>query len=73
LVVNDRPGVARAEARRIRAILHRARHEGLEAQNREGRPNFRAWLQGKIAYIGMARPELGQRMKEELNRIIVPS
>ena len=53
LVVNDRPGVPRAEVRRVRAILYRARTEGLDAQNREGRPHFREWLRGKIAYIAM--------------------
>ena len=70
LVVNDRPGVRRREVRRIRAILHRARAEGLEAQNREGRPNFTSWLQGKIAYISMARPETGQRLAQELNSLL---
>jgi RNA-directed DNA polymerase len=65
LVVNDRPGVARAEARRLRAILHRARTEGLDAQNREGRPNFHAWLRGKIAFVAMARPETGAKLREE--------
>jgi retron-type reverse transcriptase len=70
LVVNDRPGVARAEVRRVRAILHRARTEGLDAQNREGRPHFRAWLQGKIAYISMSRPEVGARLKAELDALL---
>jgi retron-type reverse transcriptase len=69
LVVNDRPGVVRAEVRRLRAILHRARTEGLEAQNREGRPNFRAWLLGKIAYVGMARPEVGAKLRSALEAL----
>ncbi len=70
LVVNDRPGVARAEVRRLRAILHQARIEGLERQNREGRPNFAAWLQGKIAFVAMARPELGAKLREEFLEIL---
>ncbi|MCI0455946.1 MAG: reverse transcriptase family protein [Gemmataceae bacterium] len=70
LVVNERPGVARAEVRRIRAILHRARAEGLDAQNREGRPHFRPWLQGKIAYIGMSRPEVGARLQAALDALL---
>jgi RNA-directed DNA polymerase len=73
LVVNDRPGVPRDEVRRLRAILHRARLEGLDAQNREGHPNFRAWLRGKIAYVSMARPEVGGKLLAEfeaLNREI---
>ncbi len=69
LVVNDRPGVVRAEVRRLRAILHRARAEGLEAQNREHRPDFLAWLEGNIAFVAMVRPEVGQRLKDELARL----
>jgi retron-type reverse transcriptase len=69
LVVNDRPGVGRKELRRLRAILHRARHEGLEQQNRQGRPNFRAWLQGKIAFVNMVRPEVGARLKAEFEAL----
>ncbi len=70
LVVNDRPGVPRAEIRQIRAILHRARTEGLSSQNRDGRPNYLAWLQGKIAYITMSRPEVGQRFREQLAALL---
>ncbi|MDB5388162.1 MAG: hypothetical protein JWM11_3808 [Planctomycetaceae bacterium] len=70
LVVNDRAGVARSEVRRIRAILHRARTEGLDAQNRQDHPNFRAWLQGMIAYIQMARPEMGLRLSNELETLL---
>jgi len=70
LVVNDRPGVVRREVRRLRAILHHARTEGLDAQNREGRPNFRAWLRGKIAYVGMVRPEVGAKFRAELEALL---
>jgi RNA-directed DNA polymerase len=70
LVVNDKPGVGRREVRRLRAILHRARHEGLDKQNRTGRPNFRAWLEGMIAYVHMVRPEVGAQLKTELKAIL---
>lgn len=70
LVVNDRPGVARDEVRKLRAILHKARLEGLDAQNRAGRPNFLAWLQGKIAFVAMVRPEVGEKLKAELAEIL---
>jgi RNA-directed DNA polymerase len=70
LVVNARPGVARAEVRRLRAILHRARVEGLEGQNREGRSDFVAWLRGKIAFVAMARPEVGAVLLGELEAVL---
>jgi hypothetical protein len=69
LVVNDRVGVRRRDVRRLRAILHRARTEGLEKQNRGGRPHFRAWLRGMIAYVSMARPDVGARLLAELNAL----
>ncbi|WP_206108277.1 reverse transcriptase family protein [Paludisphaera soli] len=71
LVVNDRPGVRRTEVRRLRAILHRARSEGLAAQNREGHPDFLAWLRGKIAFVAMARPDVGAALRAELESLLV--
>jgi len=69
LVVNDRPGVSRQTVRRLRAILHQARREGLDAQNRAGRPDFRGWLEGMIAYVGMVRPEVGAKLRAELQAL----
>lgn len=66
LVVNVAPAVPRDVVRRVRAILHRAKTEGLNAQNRENHPNFRAWLGGMIDYISMVKPELGKKFREEL-------
>ncbi|MEK6233271.1 MAG: reverse transcriptase family protein, partial [Planctomycetales bacterium] len=69
IVVNDRLGVPRKLARRIRAILHRAKSEGLEAQNREGLPNFEGWLQGMIAYISMVNPQQAQPLREAFDAL----
>lgn len=69
VVVNDKPSISREELRRLRAILHRARPEGLEAQNREKRPNFRAYLEGKIAFVSMVRPDAGANLKAALDAL----
>jgi retron-type reverse transcriptase len=69
LVVNVEPGVPRDIVRRVRAILHQAKTTGLEAQNRGGEPNFRAWVAGMIAYIGMARPEVGAALRRALDEV----
>ena len=69
IVVNDKPGIPREEVRRLRAILHAAKGTGLEAQNREGRPAFRAFLLGKIAYLSMVDREKGERLRKELEAI----
>jgi retron-type reverse transcriptase len=66
VVVNDRLGVPRDEVRRLRAILHRAKNEGLAAQNREKRPHFEAWLGGMIAYIHMVNPKQAAPLRKAL-------
>jgi retron-type reverse transcriptase len=63
IVVNTRPGVPRKLARRLRAILHRAKKEGLAAQNRQNRPHFEAWLQGMISYVAMVNPAQAQPLQ----------
>jgi retron-type reverse transcriptase len=69
LVVNVTPAVPRDIVRRIRAILHRAKSEGLEAQNRDRHPNFRGWLEGTIAYIAMVKPSIAEKFRHQLSRI----
>ncbi len=69
LVVNDRPNLPRAERRRLRAVLHQAGKQGLDAQSRPGRPPIRQWLLGMISYLKMVRPELGQRLRERFDAL----
>ena len=69
LVVNEKPGVPRAEVKRLRAILHRAQTEGLEAQNRDNHPNFAAWVDGMIAYISMSKPDVGDKLRKQLQSV----
>jgi RNA-directed DNA polymerase len=70
VVVNDKPSTPRAERRRLRAILHHARFEGLEKQNREGRSNYAAWLRGHVAYVMMVNPEQGRKLKVRLDALL---
>lgn len=69
LVVNERPKAPRQLIRRIRAILHRAQHEGLAAQNRDGHEHFSAWLRGMIAYIAMTDRTTAARFLAQLQRV----
>jgi retron-type reverse transcriptase len=64
IVVNKRPNVPRRLTKRLRAILHHAKKEGLAAQNRDKRDNFEPWLQGMLAYVQMVNPEKGKRLLE---------
>jgi len=72
LVVNVTPAVPRRLVRRLRAILHRAKTEGLAAQNRQGHPNFRGWVEGMIAYIAMAKPDVGRALRAALEKAASP-
>jgi retron-type reverse transcriptase len=69
IMVNDKPSISREELRRLRAILHRAKTEGLDAQNREKIPHFRERLRGKIAFVSMIRPDVGAKLKAELDAL----
>ena len=61
--------VPRETIRRIRAILHRAKHDGLAAQNRENHPHFENWLRGMIAYIEMVNPEKGSQLRQAFDAL----
>lgn len=69
IVVNRRPNVPRDTVRRLRAILHDAKRNGLEAANREQRPNFVEWLGGMIAYVSMVNPYRGAQLRDEFDRL----
>ncbi len=69
IVVNDRPGIDRPTVRRLRAILHRAKTEGLEAQNRQKIPHFEAHLAGMISYIHMINPTQAGKLRQAYEQV----
>lgn len=68
IVVNKHPNVSRETVRRLRAILHKAKTEGLAAQNRENHPRFEGWVRGMIAYVTMVNPERGRELLAEFEQ-----
>lgn len=69
LVVNEATATPRALRRRLRAILHNAQRTGLEAQNRDHRDDFAAYLRGMIAYIQGVQPRHATRLRGALERV----
>lgn len=63
VVVNEHPNIPRDVVRRLRAILHRAKTEGLAAQNRESHPHFDGWVVGMISYVKMVNPTRGAQLR----------
>lgn len=70
IVVNSGvPTVPRATLRRLRAILHAAATTGLAAQNRDGHPDFAAWVRGMISYVHMVNPVQAAPLRAALARV----
>ncbi|MET9327458.1 reverse transcriptase family protein [Tsukamurella sp. NPDC003166] len=62
VVVNNRAQVPRAEYDDLRALLHSAARFGAESQNREARADFRAYVYGRIAWVGQGNERRRERL-----------
>jgi hypothetical protein len=62
VVVNAEPGVDRRERERLEAILCNAARRGADAENREGHPDFKAHLLGRIAHVAAVNPAHARRL-----------
>jgi RNA-directed DNA polymerase len=69
VVVNERLNVPRPEYDRVKAIVHDAVRNGPDAANRAGVPNFRAHLEGRIAWIASLHPKRGRWLRERFAQI----
>jgi RNA-directed DNA polymerase len=70
VVVNDHTTISRKEIRQLRALLHNAKKTGLEAQNRENRPNFAHYIRGRVAFVNMVDPRRGAILKQALKDLL---
>jgi RNA-directed DNA polymerase len=73
IVVNTKPAVAREEIERLRAILTNCARTGPDAQNREGVPDFRAHLRGRIAWVAQLDHVKGAHLRAMYDRIPWPT
>jgi RNA-directed DNA polymerase len=69
VVVNVRPNVPREDFDELKAILTNCARHGPEGQNRDNRPDFRAYLSGRIAYVAMLHPKRGGKLWRIFDRI----
>jgi hypothetical protein len=69
VVVNERTNVARHEYDRLKAVLHDAVRNGPVHANRSGVPDFRAHLQGRIAWVAQLHPARGRRLQARFDAI----
>jgi hypothetical protein len=72
LVVNAKLNVRRDEFDRLKATLTNCVRRGPEDENRDGRPEFRAHLAGRVSYVESVNPARGARLRPLLEAIQWP-
>ncbi len=69
IVVNEHPNIVRADYDRLKAILTNCARLGPDTQNREAHPNFRAHLQGRVAFVASVNPTRGAKLRSLFTQI----
>jgi hypothetical protein len=69
VVVNHHLNLCREEYDRLKAILNNCVCHGPASQNREGHPDFRGHLLGRIAHATLLNPARGERLRCVFERI----
>src|SRR5262249_41571530 len=72
VVLNKGLNVRRDEYDRLKAILYNCARYGPDSQNGAGRPDFRAYLFGRLAYVAQLTPSRGRRLRTLFDRIVWP-
>jgi hypothetical protein len=69
IVVNDHVNVPRTAYDELKAILYNCRKNGPDTQNRAGLRDFRAHLEGRVAWVEQVNALRGQRMRRIFDEI----
>ena len=69
IVVNVHPNIHREEYDDVKAIIYNCVRHGPASQNRDGHPDFRAFLLGRIAHVTTLNQSRGQRLRTLFERI----
>jgi hypothetical protein len=69
VVTNVRVNVVRADFDRLKATLTNCVHHGPASQNRDGHPEFRLHLAGRVSFVEMINPQKGLRLRKIFERI----
>jgi len=72
LTANERVNVIRADFDRLKATLTNCVRKGAASQNREGRPMFRAHLEGRVGFVESINPAKGRRLRKIFEQIAWP-
>lgn len=69
LVTNQRLNVCRTDVDKLKAILTNCLRHGPQSQNREGNTDFKAHLNGRIAFVESINPAKGLRLRKIFDQI----
>ena len=69
LVVNSKPNVPQEYYRKIRAIIYNCKKFGIDSQNKDDVPNFKAHLYGHAHYINSINPGKGRKLLDMLDTL----
>jgi RNA-directed DNA polymerase len=67
LVVNEKVALTRKQRHQLRAIFHNVARDGIAAQSRQQK-NFRAWLDGMVAYVNSVNPAQAATLRADLSK-----
>ncbi|MCU1232737.1 MAG: hypothetical protein JWP63_704 [Candidatus Solibacter sp.] len=70
LVVNEKVNLRRRDLELLEAILTNCVRHGPASQNRAGAPDFRAHLEGRVAFVAMINPAKALRLSALLESIV---
>jgi hypothetical protein len=70
LVTNRHTSVPRPDFDRLKATLTNCVRHGPAGQNHSGVPDFRAHLQGRVAFVESVNPAKGARLRNIFERIV---
>jgi hypothetical protein len=63
LILNRHLNIERRQYDQLKAILTNCRRSGPRAQNRDERPEFRAHLRGRVAFVQQVNPHRGNKLR----------
>jgi site-specific DNA-cytosine methylase len=69
LVANRRPNIVRKDFDILKATLTNCVRQGTETQNRDGHPQFRMHLEGRVSFVEMINPKKGARLRKVFDQI----
>ncbi len=70
IVVNAKSNVDRKYYDKLKAILTNCSRYGVEKQNRDGHPDFCAFLKGSVAHVKYLNPKKGEALEVIYRRIV---